>query len=284
MIIKTHQKQAVIFLLVFFLATLTGCKQDVALTIVPTNTTAPTPTLYPTATNTLVPSPEPTPTIGAVEELKLKARDGVRLKAYLYHSQAEVEKPIAVVLAHQMSSSHYEWKSFASQLAELGYTTLIFDFRGHGRSEGDLDFNAVGVDVASAIRYLNLQGYDRVVCMGASMGGSGCLAASLDVDLAGFVTLSGPMNIPGTSLVTEEDLLGLVFPKLFAIAEDDPVKTEVPTFITDFIHMYEIAPEPKELLLYPGTAHGTGMFHEDYGEELQTKLVEFLEYVITFEE
>jgi len=234
-----------------------------------------TPTPLPTATETPAPSSTHTSTPEPVEEVDLLTRDGLTLAGWFYHPTGSTKQPIAVILAHQLNSSHFEWRPFAELLAQNGYTALAFDFRGQGRSPGVLDYSSVGVDVHAAIQYLNRHGYDRIVCMGASMGGSGCLAAAMDSSLEGLVNLSGPMNIPRTRLVTDEDLANLVTPKLFMIAKGDTIP-DWPTFVSDFEEMYEKSAEPKELILYPGQAHGTGLLRDEFGEEVLTKSLDFL--------
>jgi hypothetical protein len=86
------------------------------------------------------------------------------------------------------------------------------------------------------------------------------------------------MNIPGTTLVTKEDLANMAFPKLFLIAEEDTIP-DWPTFVSDFVEMYDHSPEPKELIIYPGQTHGTGLFL-DHGEELRNKLLKFLNTIL----
>ena len=159
---------------------------------------------------------------------------------------------------------------------------LIFDFRDQGRSPSILDFSPVGHDVEAAIKFLKSRGYDRVVCMGASMGGSGCLAASVNHTLEGFVNLSGPMNIPGSNLVTTENLADLEIPKPFLISEGDTIQ-DWPMFVSDFVDMYEISAEPKELIEYPCQAHGSGLLREDFGEGVLNKLLDFLSGLFTSE-
>lgn len=256
----------------------------------PTYTTEPTstPTPEPTDTPTRIPEPTatatatPTPTSAytstpeTIEEVDLTTRDRYPLAGWLYHSTGPTELPVAVVLAHQLNSSSWEWRSYAELFAQNGFTTLIFDFRGQGHSSGLLDYTSVGVDVEAAIRFLRADGHDQIACMGASMGGSGCLAASIDNDLVGLVNLSGPMNIPGTRLVTDEDLANMAFPKLFMIAEGDTIP-DWPTYLSEFVDMYELCPEPKQLVIYPGQAHGVGLLRdEESGEEAVQQLLGFL--------
>lgn len=77
----------------------------------------------------------------------------------------------------------------------MGFTVLAFDFRGHGASEGREDFAALAMDLAPALAYLQGMGFERIVCMGSSMGGTACLETALTYEFAGLVLISTPMNI-----------------------------------------------------------------------------------------
>jgi alpha-beta hydrolase superfamily lysophospholipase len=287
-------KRILVSLVVCMLILVTGCSQTgptpgssphtsvpSAASSTPSEIPPPTSTdVPPTATETLTPTSAFTNTPEVIEEIELKTKDGVPLAGWLYHSTASSEHPVAVVLAHQMNSSSWEWRNYAELFAQNGFTTLIFDFRGQGHSYGFLDFNSVGVDVETAIKYLNANGYDQIVCMGASMGGSGCLAASINYELVGLVNLSGPMNIPGTRLVTDEDLTAMTFPKLFMIAEEDTIP-DWPTYFSEFVDMAALSPEPKELITYPGQAHGVGLLRDaESGQEAVERLLDFLNAVL----
>ena len=246
----------------------------------PSATPLPSSTLQlPTATPlpaTATPTSTATPTelpMG-LELVSLKTEDGFDLVGYLHHPKTGLAHPVAVLLAHEYYSSHHSWEPFANLLSEAGFTTLSFDFRGHGASPGGKDFGSVGIDVAAGLDHLRNQGFEHVVCMGASMGASGCLAASVDTPLTGLVNLSGPMNIPGgLRLVSQQDLKNLTIPKIFMIAEDDQA---APDFVTNFMEMTEMAPEPKAVYVYSGYAHGNGLFHEDFGEDVEKNLLDFM--------
>ena len=268
---------------VLFVLLLVGCAEQ---EIPPTPTPSSTPTPAATLTPTLIPTPTYTPfpiqtlssTLGEKQQIDLYSDDryGLRLALWYYPPDPSLIKPLAVLLGHESGGTHWNWQTLALQLAEDGYPVFSLEFRGHGESDGLLSYQAVGVDVRTAVKYINAVGYPRVVCIGASMGGSGCLAAANDVPLAGLGMYSSPMNIPGTSLVTFGQLEAMTFPKMFIIAEEDQVINQVPTFVTDFIEMAERAPEPKQLHVYPGILHGTAMFWGDDGEEIQQIFFDFI--------
>jgi len=235
-------------------------------TPVPSNTLLP-PTKTPRPTATPIPLPE------GVESAILKTTDGFDLIGYLHTPENPVAEPIAVLLAHEYYSSHISWEAFAERLIEAGFSTLTFDFRGHGDSPGTKDFSSVGMDVKAAIRYLNQQGFEQIVCMGASMGGTGCMAAAAEMELIGLANLSGPQDLGAGRLVTRQYLEDLTIPKIFMITEEDQAG---PDFVTDFIKMVEMAAEPKEFYLYPGYAHASGLLFDEFGDEVQEILLNFV--------
>jgi dienelactone hydrolase len=243
----------------------------------PTATTPPTPTITPVQTTTL------STTFGENQRIELRTDDHRKLQLALWYYPPEpsLEKPLAVLLGHESGGSHWRWHTIAEMLASEGYHVFSLDFRGHGDSEGSLSYPTIGIDARTALIFIYSMGFERVGCIGASMGGSGCLAAAVDVPIAGLGMLSSPMNIPsdagGTILVSYDDLETMTFPKLFIITEEDSVIDLLPSFVTDFMEMAERAPEPKQFYIYPGIQHGTGMFwDEQHGEEVQQNLFSFI--------
>jgi alpha-beta hydrolase superfamily lysophospholipase len=66
------------------------------------------------------------------------------------------KKPLlpAVIMTHGLGSGVPALRPTAQQMAKRGIATFIFDFRGHGRSNGLCDDN-MGEDVLSAFHYLS---------------------------------------------------------------------------------------------------------------------------------
>jgi dienelactone hydrolase/predicted small lipoprotein YifL len=248
-----------------------------AATATPADT--PTPTTISTATYTPFPIQTLSSSFGEKQQIDIYTEDrfGLRLALWFYPPDRESEKNLAVLLGHESGATYWNWNTLAVKLAEDGYPVFSLEFRGHGASDGILSYPDVGIDVRTAVDYINAVGYNRVVCIGASMGGSGCMAAAKDVELAGLGMLSSPMNIPGTHLVSWEDLETLTMPKWFVIAEADLVINEVPNFVNDFIEMAERTPEPKRLDVYPGVLHGTALFWGPDGEEIKQIFFDFID-------
>ena len=206
-----------------------------------------------------------------VNYIGLKTSDDVQIIAKQFG-----ESELAVILAHQgtQGANQRDWEAFARMIAERGYSAVTLDFRGRGLSKGD--YNATNYlirDMRALIDYLQEEGYDRFVCMGASMGGSTCLRAAVEYDLEGVVVIGSFMSNGKPTNITTDELVALTIPKLFITTEKDRFG-DIPAAIKS---MYEISQEPKQLRIFPGEVHGTEMFKQPYGEEFAAELLAFLE-------
>lgn len=198
--------------------------------------------------------------------------DNVKISATLYG-----DGPIAVILAHMglTGVTQKSWQPFAKYISTLGYSALTLDFRGRGLSEGALNQSNLKYDIDAAVRFLRDQGYQRIVCMGTSMGGAACLRAVIDDHLDGLVVIAGPFSVGIPTSTSPAELEDLTIPTLFITAKDDPYSCEI-----DIKVMYAKAPEPRQLILYEGvSAHGTDLFFTSVGTELRDGLVTYLSLI-----
>lgn len=125
--------------------------------------------------------------------MELRTDDGVRLHARRW--QAERASSTAVVLVHGFTGSkdQPEVSALADGLATAGYDVIAYDARGHHRSEGLCTLgDREQLDVAAAVDEAHRHA-DRVVTVGASMGGIAVLRhAAADPHIDGVVTVSAP--------------------------------------------------------------------------------------------
>ena len=122
-------------------------------------------------------------------DVEFPARDGVVLAGWYIPSQTGA----AVVLLHGAGSTRSAVLEHAVVLAGHGYGVLLYDARGHGRSEGRaMDFGWFGDDdLAGAVSFLVQQpdvSPTRVAAVGLSMGGEEAIgAAASDVRIRAVV-------------------------------------------------------------------------------------------------
>lgn len=122
----------------------------------------------------------------------LTTSDGVRLSARRWNAKPI---PATVVLVHGFSASkdHPDVVAVADALADNGFGVISYDARGHHDSDGLCTLgDAEQFDVAAAVASAR-EASDRVVTVGASMGGIAVLRhAATDSELDGTVAVSTP--------------------------------------------------------------------------------------------
>jgi len=106
----------------------------------------------------------------------------------------------AIVLCHGFSGWHTKTRSamFAEAFARW-CTVYAFDFRGHGRSEGETTFGALEIrDVAAVLDHARTEGHDPVATVGSSMGGVAAIRhAALIGGADAVVSISAPAQWDG---------------------------------------------------------------------------------------
>lgn len=203
---------------------------------------------------------EPTQAAGG-ESVRFETDDGMALEGLLFGDGED-----GVVLAHMRPASMDSWFPFARVLAEEGYAALAFNFRGYGSSEGA--GYAVEVDVRAAINALLARGASRVFVIGASMGGTGAIAASAGHRaVAGVITLSAPAAFEGVDAMAAIRQVDRPI-MLMAAESDEP-------YASNARDLQEATGFAAELIILSGGRHGTDLFAE-HGEALRDTILGFL--------
>jgi pimeloyl-ACP methyl ester carboxylesterase len=197
----------------------------------------------------------PTPDLSDSEAVSFESRDGVELEGRLFGEGAA-----AVVLSHMLPADQRSWFDYAGRLAEQGYLVLTYDFRGYcpggdgGCSQGERDISSIWRDVLGAVDLVRSRGANRVVLVGASMGGTASLVAAAEegVDVEAVVSLSAPVSIEG--LVADAPLLQrIVAGKLFIAGVGDATAAAAAE------ELYATSPPPKRVEIVPADDHGTDL-------------------------
>lgn len=166
------------------------------------------------------------PSDAAVTTTMLEDGD-VRLFAASFGTPEGVEASETVmVLLHQTGTLGLcGWGRFAREAAAAGVPSVAVDMCGYGGSEcaaGETTPPAQQVDLAATYAREDL-GADRVVLVGASMGGSQTVIAVAEgADVDAWVDLSGPSVWQGTTLADLADAIeSRALPSLVVHAPDD---------------------------------------------------------------
>lgn len=107
-----------------------------------------------------------------LEEVSFRTRDGLRLDAFYVPSR----NGASVVMGHGVGTNRMQLFDEARLLARHGYGLLMFDFRAHGESEGDLSTwgDREQGDVAAAVDFASARSDvtgGRIAALAFSMGG-----------------------------------------------------------------------------------------------------------------
>lgn len=237
---------------------LTACASAAPATL----TVTPTP---PTASR--VP-PTVTPAPAGKRAVTFTTPDGVTLTGTLYG-----QGRVAVIFSNMGDRHEDTWAEMAQVVSDTGYLALTYEFRYWVNNKID---NAlaqhVGDDLSAAVTFVRDQGAEQVVLVGASLGGMASAKVGASAKANAVIMLGSPLSAPSINLrVESSELQAILAPKLFVTSEND--KTVAASALKE---MYTLARDPKELEVYPGTAHGTDIFNSDQGAKLRDRLLIFI--------
>lgn len=195
--------------------------------------------------------------------------DGARIEADHYGSGNR-----GVVLAHGGRYDKSSWAPQAQMLAGDGFQVLAFNFRGKGASYGPGDSDPytapLYLDVLGAVQWLRMHGALSIAVVGGSLGGTAAADASARIG-AGVINRLVLLASP-----TGPEPQHLEGCKLFVIADNDTTASGTPRLVK-IREQYEQVPEPKRMLVVPGTAHAQALFDSNEGVKVLSEIRWFLE-------
>lgn len=251
-------------------------------------TTACAPT---TPTATLVPSQEPSPTVESLitpvesafapgnstaapsddiidsHTVTFDTLDGETVRGELYGAGR------TAVIFSVMGNCKPGWREFAQLTAAQGFMALTYQWHGcrESGSANEDELQKFIEDTRAAISFVREQGAEKIILVGASLGGCASAKLAKESQASGLVVLACPPSIPQWGFEIESADFNTDIPKLFITAENDDT---VPADETRAL--YDLAAEPKEWQTYPGTAHGTDLFEGESRAELEQRILEFI--------
>jgi pimeloyl-ACP methyl ester carboxylesterase len=170
----------------------------------------------------------------------------------------------AAVMANQDGGNLCEWLPLARGLARAGMRAVVFDYVGAATDD----------QVLTIARALRRQGVRRVALVGASTGGRLALhaAAERPSQFDSVVTLSAEQS-GRTGYPTLSDARHLRTRALYVGTAEDGYTT----FAAETRRLYRATPaRGKELLLLPGSAHGTDILESRQAERVIHRITAFI--------
>jgi pimeloyl-ACP methyl ester carboxylesterase len=215
------------------------------------------------------PSP-PAPSSGS-RPVSFTTGDGVELRGRLFEADAA---SAGIVLAPAETTDQTSWFEQAESLADDGYRTLTFDFRGAcqgGTTCPPADQAQWWRDVRSAVAYVRSLGSPRVAVVGAGAGGTAALVAAAvpTSRIAAVATVSAPISAAG--VVASPELLATApSAKLFMAGNGDASSA------ADAQSMYDLSLPPKRVEILPSADRGAELLQGNQGPNARAVLASWL--------
>jgi dienelactone hydrolase len=156
-----------------------------------------------------------------------------------------------------------DWAPEAETMQQAGFASLALDLRGQGDTGGEENWGLAVEDVAAAQAWIASQpDVDslRRGTVGASIGANLALThAAVDPEIRAVALLSPGLNYFGVSLEGLMSSYG-ARPILLAASDKDAYSADTAQVLAGE------ASGQVDLLLYPGSAHGTELLYRTHGD------------------
>ena len=211
----------------------------------------------------------------AYEEVEFNSKDGTRLYGWVIAPKAGKAKG-TIVFSHGNADSMAYHLGFSTWLAKAGYQVLMYDYRGFGKSGGQVDRKGMIEDVSAAFSYAKSREDSKglgLISYGHSLGGAKSITALATNPVAGLkaVIVEGTIasyqaiaehlgGRVGSSLVTDEwspqDYIAKIAPVPVLVIHGTKDRV-VP--VGQGKRLFECAAEPKLLYEVENGRHGDSL-------------------------
>jgi len=114
------------------------------------------------------------------ENVSFKSQDGTKLHGWFMNPPKGVKAKGTIVYSHGNAGSVGYHLPFVLWMVQNGYQVFLYDYRGFGKSEGEITRKGLVEDVRAAITYVKTRkdvNAKRLISFGHSLGGAKSLAA-----------------------------------------------------------------------------------------------------------
>lgn len=198
------------------------------------------------------------------ESAAFTTSDGIELSASIKYLSSNTSKGPGIIFMHELGVFVNNWKNaeLVTNLISQGYVCMVLDFRGHGQSDDfELqeiaeDIGKVAPDLVAALKFLKKHESvdpENIGLVGGSLGAIMAIAGNGFDEVKCTVALSGARI--GIYSIFQDLKINSAF---FIVGElDNGGGVDFPG---EASKLYEIASEPKKLIIIPGNSgHGTNL-------------------------
>lgn len=219
-------------------------------------------------------------------EVKIKTGNGETLNAvYLKNPDAKY----TLLFSHGNAEDLANVAPFMEQFFHLGYSVLMYDYRGYGTSEGSPSYAKVKKDASSAYQWLTETAGippEQIIAHGRSLGGAVAVWTAAHHEVAGLIIESSFVSafrvktiiplLPFDKFNSVRFLKNIDCPVLVMHGKKDSV--------LPFWHgkkLFEAAPEPKQHLWIDDARHNDYAYVAE--ERYFEKIVSFIDSVSEYQ-
>ncbi len=204
-----------------------------------------------------------------IEPVTFTTSDGILIAGKLKYLESNNDIKPAIIFMHELGVWVNNWQNadVVTSLIAQGYICLIIDFRGHGQSgdyplptdasEIEAFINSTSQDLIASINFLKTKDVvdaNQFALVGGSLGAIMAVAGNEFDGVKATVALSAS-RLGIFSIFPELNINSALF-----IAGELDVNIQSVNFATEANALYNMAEEPKKLVILPGnSAHGTNL-------------------------
>lgn len=209
------------------------------------------------------------------DDIDFKSADGTKLHGWFMPAKGGKPKG-TVVFSHGNAGSIGHHLGFVLWMVEAGYQVFMYDYRGFGKSGGELDRHGMVEDVKAAFGYVSGRkdvDATRLISFGHSLGGAKSVAAFSEKPVKGLraIIIDGTFSSYqamarlvggdlGARLITDDfspkGCIGLIKETPLLVIHGD--KDQVVPFAQGK-ELFALANEPKTLFEVKGGSHGDSL-------------------------
>ena len=118
------------------------------------------------------------------------------IKISYEHNRNGFDADIVIVCPGFFNSKDNQWLQKTAEVFARSYDTIVFDFRGHGESEGKFSWSAYEYkDLVAVYEFVRRKGYRNIAILGYSLGAAAAVnAVSLGLAVKSMILVSGPAS------------------------------------------------------------------------------------------
>lgn len=231
------------------------------------------------------------------EEVEFFSKDATPLSGWFVPAKGKAMGTVIHFHGNaQNMSAHY---SFVAWLPANGFNLFVFDYRGYGKSKGELSRKGVYEDGVAAVEYIKSRtdiDQSRIILFGQSLGGANAIAVAGSNDFEGIVGVATESAF-STYKSAATDHAGLLKPLAALVignkfSPKKAVKNISPTplliihgthdQVVDYKHankLFKEAAEPKKLWTIKGGRHteALGKYRNEYAPKLHAVFKSWVE-------